>query len=185
MTTSEEWRPAPGLEGRYEISSLGRLRNAKTGKVRKMNLTPGGYVNYSIHRAGERTKRDNFAAHRMVALAFLPPSDFSLVRHLDGNKLNNCAINLSWGTVTDNNRDTVTHGRNRNAAKTHCPKNHPYTEENTYVNPNTGYRRCRTCVGPEYWKEYNKMRRAPICGEVHNEEIGPEDYFDDNYGNDD
>lgn len=33
----------------------------------------------------------------------------------------------------------------RNKRKTHCPKGHPYDEENTYVNPNTGYRLCRTC----------------------------------------
>jgi hypothetical protein len=30
-----------------------------------------------------------------------------------------------------------------NAAKTHCPKNHPYDETNTYMN--AGSRRCRTC----------------------------------------
>lgn len=32
----------------------------------------------------------------------------------------------------------------RNAAKTHCPQGHPYSEENTYRNP-AGQRTCRTC----------------------------------------
>ncbi len=29
--------------------------------------------------------------------------------------------------------------------QTHCPKGHPYNEVNTYVNPNTGKKLCRTC----------------------------------------
>ena len=32
----------------------------------------------------------------------------------------------------------------RNARKTHCPKGHPYDEENTYLAPD-GARQCRTC----------------------------------------
>lgn len=32
-----------------------------------------------------------------------------------------------------------------NAAKTHCPKGHPYTPENTYRRPADGKRRCREC----------------------------------------
>lgn len=33
-----------------------------------------------------------------------------------------------------------------NLAKTHCPQNHPYDDENTYVNPKTGQRACRICM---------------------------------------
>lgn len=32
-----------------------------------------------------------------------------------------------------------------NARKTECPQGHPYDEENTYVNPTSGKRLCRTC----------------------------------------
>lgn len=32
-----------------------------------------------------------------------------------------------------------------NKAKTHCSRGHPYSEENTYVHPERGYRECRTC----------------------------------------
>jgi hypothetical protein len=32
-----------------------------------------------------------------------------------------------------------------NAAKTHCPSNHPYDEVNTYTRPGTNKRDCRTC----------------------------------------
>jgi len=30
-------------------------------------------------------------------------------------------------------------------AKTHCPRGHPYDEQNTIVYPSDGRRRCRTC----------------------------------------
>lgn len=32
-----------------------------------------------------------------------------------------------------------------NAAKTHCPKGHEYTESNTYRNPLKGWRQCLAC----------------------------------------
>lgn len=38
----------------------------------------------------------------------------------------------------------------RNAAKTHCPKNHPYDDENTYSDPGTNWRRCRQCARDRY-----------------------------------
>lgn len=33
-----------------------------------------------------------------------------------------------------------------NAAKTHCPRGHEYTPENTYVHPTGGDRHCRICM---------------------------------------
>ena len=32
-----------------------------------------------------------------------------------------------------------------NSEKTHCPKGHEYSEENTYINPNSKTRTCKTC----------------------------------------
>lgn len=37
---------------------------------------------------------------------------------------------------------------------THCPQQHPYDEENTYVNPK-GWRTCRTC-------RRDRKRRSPV-----------------------
>jgi len=34
---------------------------------------------------------------------------------------------------------------NQYAGRTHCPKNHPYDEVNTWVDPKTGWRQCKTC----------------------------------------
>lgn len=34
----------------------------------------------------------------------------------------------------------------QNSRKTHCPKGHPYDDENTYIVPSTGHRQCRACI---------------------------------------
>jgi hypothetical protein len=47
-------------------------------------------------------------------------------------------------TASTGTPDSVKALASVNAAKTHCPKNHPYTEENTYRSP-SGRRICRTC----------------------------------------
>lgn len=52
---------------------------------------------------------------------------------------------LFLGTPGENTLDSVSKGRNRNANKTHCPKGHEYTEENTYVSKK-GKRHCRPCT---------------------------------------
>ena len=36
-------------------------------------------------------------------------------------------------------------GADHQRAKTHCPRGHEYTEENTLMYPSEGRRRCRTC----------------------------------------
>ena len=55
---------------------------------------------------------------------------------------------LFWGTAGDNKRDSSAKGRASNkinAAKTACPRGHPYSPENTYINTR-GARVCRTCA---------------------------------------
>ncbi len=52
--------------------------------------------------------------------------------------------------------------RGRNSVKTHCPKNHPYDEKNTYINPHTGGRVCRTCAAAatKRWSARKQAERA-------------------------
>lgn len=54
---------------------------------------------------------------------------------------------LFLGTNYDNIQDMIRKGRAtyHNALKTHCPKGHPYTEENCYYSPSTGGRSCLIC----------------------------------------
>ena len=53
-----------------------------------------------------------------------------------------------------------------NAAKTHCPEGHPYSEENTYVIPATGGRMCRTCKAAGRQAERQRRRARPLVQQL-------------------
>src|ERR1051326_2347282 len=101
----EEWRPAVGFEGQYEVSNHGRVRTVS-------RLMPGfvsgaGYHQVNvIHteiKKGKRTKKRS--VHLLVAEAFLGPRPKGMViNHKDGNKRNNNASNLEYMTQPDNLR---------------------------------------------------------------------------------
>lgn len=139
----EEWRDVRGLEGRYQVSSLGRVRSIPRARTR------GG-----ILKAVQRNKSDKYLVvglpggtrtiHRLVAEAFLERlPQHELVRHLNGVPTDNRVSNLAWGTHSENNQDTVRHGRNVARNRTHCPRGHEYNEANTHWYQ--GVRRCRAC----------------------------------------
>lgn len=148
MTT---WLPIAGWVGRYEVSDDGRVRSvdrpSKTGGViqgreLKPGINPKGYRIVTFTRPGVRKA---YPVHRLVAEAFighLPDGWHTL--HIDGDNSNNAASNLRYGTPSENELDKVRHGRNPNANKTHCPRGHAYSRENT-GSDGRGARRCKTC----------------------------------------
>ena len=155
MTAKEEWRPAPHAPD-YEASNLGRVRSIervvtyRDGRTRKYPsvvlsqfTSAKGYQLVTLrvekrHRAGR--------VHAMVLEAFTHPRpDGMIVMHLNGDPSDNRLENLKWGTPSENSADVTRHGRHKNALKTHCVHGHEYTPENTYVNPGSGWRDCRTC----------------------------------------
>lgn len=74
------------------------------------------------------------------------------IRHLDGDKLNNAATNLAYGSRSENNLDQVMHGTHPEASKTHCKRGHEFTPDNTRIET-TGARRCLTCARSRRRKE--------------------------------
>lgn len=134
--TTEEWRPVPGYEGVYEVSETGRVRRLAATHLHPAGFAPAqhrnvhGYVKVGLYRGGTYSL---VSVHRLVALAFHPDeaSDDLEVCHRDGDQTNNAASNLYWGTSSQNQADTIRHGRHRWANRTHCEKGHPYDEENT------------------------------------------------------
>ena len=58
-------------------------------------------------------KRRPFRVHRLVAKEYLPPRPTPQheLRHLNGNKQDNRAVNLAWGMAQDNADDREKHGR--------------------------------------------------------------------------
>lgn len=110
----EIWKSIPGYEGYYEASNMGRIRsitrqvrNWGTHKQRKDSiiLKPNpvihGYNAVCMYRDGEKMKFCK--VHRLVASAFLGPSDLQ-VNHKDGNRRNNKLENLEWCTGSENNK---------------------------------------------------------------------------------
>lgn len=83
----------------YLVSNTGKIKNAKTGHVRKPYCN-GGYF-YLILSINGNQKTIN--VHRAVACTFVPnPYNLPQVNHIDGDKSNNCVENLEWVTAKDN-----------------------------------------------------------------------------------
>ena len=147
------WLPIPGHEGSYEVSSDGRVRSldrivgaphgfTRSIKGREMWQATHGKGYKFVHLSPE--KRTDYV-HRLVALAFLGPlPEGMVVCHNDGDPTNNRADNLRYATQSENEKDKIRHGTSPNAAKTHCPKGHPYDEANT-IRDRRGWRNCRSC----------------------------------------
>lgn len=148
MTAEEQWKPIPGFPG-YFVSDAGRVVSHIRGQARELRggYTGEGYRKVVLcngeHRLGRKV-------HQIVAEAFHGPCpDGMEVRHRNGDKTQNAASNLRYGTRSENTFDQVEHGVHANARKTRCPAGHEYTPDNTYVSPR-GKRMCRTCPRERY-----------------------------------
>lgn len=94
MFASEEWKPAQGFEGLYEVSSVGRVRNVRTTHILCGCFSSKGYRRVCLQKDG---KKKIVPVHRLVAMAFIPnPANMPMVNHKDENKANNDVSNLEW-----------------------------------------------------------------------------------------
>jgi len=114
---AEEWRPAPAWEGLYEVSSHGRVRNARTGRLLAPSVGTCGYAEISLHRsrkAGGDGKSHRIKLHRLVALAFVPnPMNKREVNHIDTVRTNARADNLEWMDKYENHAHSASLGKYR------------------------------------------------------------------------
>ena len=118
----EEWRPVVAYEGRYEVSSLGRLRSVdrievlansrwgkpvsrpKKGHVLALNKSRNhGYLSITLHN-GEKPKE--WLVHRLVCEAFHGPRPpLQDVAHLNGDGRDNRASHVRWASRKHNQQD--------------------------------------------------------------------------------
>ena len=97
------WKEIERFDGKYSISSCGKLKNSRTGKLLRFMLHPHGYLHCSIKPNGRDGKSYCLKIHREVAKAFIPnPDNKPQVNHIDGNKQNNSVSNLEWVTSQEN-----------------------------------------------------------------------------------
>lgn len=96
----EIWRKTPEKYGNYEVSNIGRIRNAKIKKIKNTRVHKTGYVYGKTKKDG---KKINIKLHRVVAETFIPnPYNKPQVNHINGIKHDNRVENLEWCTHSEN-----------------------------------------------------------------------------------
>lgn len=98
----EEWRNYKNSI--YSISSWGRIKNNKTGKILKGKIRDNGYKEYCLRINGQKK---SFLAHRIVYETFYPFEKILTINHIDGDKLNNHINNLENVSQLQNNLKSI------------------------------------------------------------------------------
>lgn len=144
--------PNPPLTADQTVARImGRTTDVDECLVYQGYVDKAGYGVTSSKLAGERL------VHRVVYVLTVGPIPDGM--ELDHTCRNRGCVNvahLELVTRTENNNRTKglpsRRGLNvaeRELAKTHCPRGHEYTPENTYKN-SKGYRWCRACRRERY-----------------------------------
>ena len=113
----EEWRLVniDDYDGKYSVSSLGRVRNNDSGDILKPHEIKGGYLRVNLYpRGNSRNGAKRRLVHRIVAFAFLNEDYIegvtTDVNHINGDKHNNTVENLEWCTRQYNAHHAQTMG---------------------------------------------------------------------------
>lgn len=97
----EKFRDIKGYEGRYQVTSWGRVYSVDKRRFIRQEETEKSYLRVDL--IDENGKRKHHKVHRLVAKAFIPnPQNKKQVNHKDGNKQNNSVTNLEWVTDREN-----------------------------------------------------------------------------------
>ena len=111
-----EWRDVVDVPG-YQVSACGQVRSVDRlvpcidgrikrlrGKTLSLRGSSAGYWTAQLSRGVQRL------VHRLVAEAFIGPSEGRWVNHKNGNKKDNRVENLEWCSPSDNMRHAVATG---------------------------------------------------------------------------
>ena len=173
-TTTEQWRPVVGWEGRYEVSDHGRVRSlpreyyyspVRTRKSKGKILKPGtvrgkhAFVNLMTSTPDSPgSPRKCRYVHQLVMEAFVGPRPEGMeVCHWNDDGLDNRLENLRYGTATDNRIDRIRNGRDHKVNKTHCLRGHEFNELNTRPNGKNG-RACLACNRARAYARRHNMK---------------------------
>ena len=119
---NEIWKDILGFEGKYQVSSHGRIKNLErevktrgTGirtikeRIRKPQVKKNRYHITTLCKGNSETV--TYSVHQMVAQAFFP--DFvkgTELNHIDGDPENNCVANLEISNPSHNQLHAIRTG---------------------------------------------------------------------------
>lgn len=108
---TEEWKDIDGYEGRYQASTIGRIKSLERKVMANRSIRPVEEIILTAFICRNRYMavnfvyggRKQFLVHRLIAITFLTPIDGkNYVNHKDFNRENNAVSNLEWCTVKEN-----------------------------------------------------------------------------------
>lgn len=119
----EIWKNIIGYEGRYMISSFGRVKSILCNKEKILSLKDiRGYKNTCLW--SKEKNRKTIQVHRLVAIHFIPnPLNKPQVNHINHIKDDNRIENLEWVTNSENvkhsylDNNRTQKGENNNGSK--------------------------------------------------------------------
>lgn len=149
----EDWKPIPGYEDRYEVSSYGKVLRVPrsdyrgyrfSGRIKKHQINRSGHHYVVLFRDGQAK---HMYVHRLVLMAFVgQPMAGQEACHNDGNPDNNYVGNLRWDSSQMNSRDAVRQRKHRNSRKEYCPRGHRLSGANLKpAELKRGHRDCWAC----------------------------------------
>jgi hypothetical protein len=152
----QEWRPAPGYEGLYEISSKGLVWSLRRRIVLKAHPNNKGYLHVGLHKDGVQK---TVYIHQLVARAFHGECPVGQeILHGDGNPANDAASNICYGTHRQNMLDAVRHGTHSMTRRKKCPLGHPLDGKR-----GDGKRYCKTCNRERRQAYYQANRKKDLA----------------------
>lgn len=93
---SEVWKPIPGYLDLYEVSSFGRVKSLKYGRVKILKPHRGKRRYYYVVLVKDNLRK-TFKIHRLVAEVFIPnPNCLPCINHRNEITTDNSVWNLEW-----------------------------------------------------------------------------------------
>ena len=139
---AEYWRTVDGFPA-YEVSTDGRVRTIKTGRIKKLQIEKNGYIRVGLMKEKKESKH---LVHVLVATAFCNRDEgCNIVDHINQNPANNNYGNLRWTTYSGNSRNLSKYTTNTSGTSgVHYDKNGLWVA--TWSDQNMEYQRKRFSV---------------------------------------